>query len=245
MSGIKNQNGFTLLEILVAVFIMSLGFLAAAQMQALSLRQKQLAEQGTVATNVVQYASDRDMAEVRRLHLLNSTAYVDAQAERIPNLSYCDNGPPDDPCGGCPGQPCDPLEALTPNPADGVNEATCAAVDVNNFDPTKLIFRTTGAQCDADADAIRAANSSVLYLVKQATTNLPPIVNGIQTLTVSITYAVKTQSQVEEELSEGGDGFSVDLNDSLASQNYEVTAHQDDWSDFIPGWNVVNIPHIP
>ncbi|MGH7807992.1 MAG: type IV pilus modification PilV family protein, partial [Thermodesulfobacteriota bacterium] len=170
MSVTKDQNGFTLLEILVAVFIMSLGFLAAAQMQFLSLRQKQLAEQGTIATNVIQYISDNDMAEVRRRYLLNATAYVDAQAGRNQNPSrpYCD-GSANSVCDVCP---CDPLEAITLNPDDGVTETICAAIDINNFNPENLNFRTTPNQCKTDGAVILTAGSSPLYLVKRAVTDV-------------------------------------------------------------------------
>jgi prepilin-type N-terminal cleavage/methylation domain-containing protein len=235
MSVTKDQNGFTLLEILVAVFIMSLGFLAAAQMQFLSLRQKQLAEQGTIATNVIQYISDNDMAEVRRRYLLNATAYVEAQAGKVPNINYC-NGSANSVCDECP---CDPLEAITPNPADGVTETTCAAVDINNFNPENLNFRTAVTQCEADGAAILAADSTPLYAVKQATT-IQGLLNGVQTLTVTLTYAVKTPSQFNET------GIaSLSLSNSLVSQTYEVSANLADFSDFIVGWNAVNVPHVP
>ncbi|MBI2485479.1 MAG: prepilin-type N-terminal cleavage/methylation domain-containing protein [Deltaproteobacteria bacterium] len=236
MSVIKDQDGFTLLEILVAVFIMSLGFLAAAQMQFLSLRQKQLAEQGTIATNVIQYISDNDMAEVRRRYLLNATAYIDAQAGRAPNLNYC-NGSANSVCGVCP---CDPLEAITPN---GVTE-TCAAIDVNNFNPDNLNFRTAVTQCKADGAVISGAGSTPLYAVKQATTT-QAVLNGVQTLTVAVTYAVKTPSQFDKT---GITGItSVSLSNTLVTQTYEVSANEADFSDFIPGpgWDAVNVPHIP
>lgn len=235
MSVTKDQNGFTLLEILVAVFIMSLGFLAAAQMQFLSLRQKQLAEQGTIATNVIQYISDNDMAEVRRRYLLNATAYVEAQAGRVPNLTYCD-GSANSVCDVCP---CDPLEAITPNPDVDGTETTCAAIDMNNFNPENLNFRTTPNQCKTDGAAILAANSSPLYFVKRAVTDVDQDATP-DIITVSIAYAVKTLSQFNKT------GItSVSLSDSIVSQSYEVSANSADFSDFIPGWDAVNVPHIP
>ncbi len=60
----NNKRGFTLLELLISVGIMSLGFLAIAQMQFLSLRQKQKAEQGTVATNAIQFIKEIGMDRV-------------------------------------------------------------------------------------------------------------------------------------------------------------------------------------
>src|SRR5574341_101233 len=108
MIGTKNQEGFTLIELLVATLIMALGFIAFAEMQFLSLLQKQRAELGSTATNAIQFISDRDMAEVKRIYLLNSNARLDAQAGRALDLSYCD-GSANSVCGACP---CDPLEAL-------------------------------------------------------------------------------------------------------------------------------------
>ncbi|MEZ4547618.1 MAG: prepilin-type N-terminal cleavage/methylation domain-containing protein [Thermodesulfobacteriota bacterium] len=105
MSLLRNERGFTFTEIIIAISIMALGFLAMAQMQYLSLRQKQRAEQGTVATNVIQFIADRDMEEVKRAHLLNSIAFVEAQAGRLnagssaePHLQHCMSGNPDRMC---------------------------------------------------------------------------------------------------------------------------------------------------
>ncbi len=234
MQEIKNQSGFTLTEILVAMFIMAIGFLAFAQMEFLSLRQKQLAETGTVATNAIQFVTDRDMAEVRGRHLLNSTAYVDAQADRTVNLNYC-NGSATSICAACP---CDPLEALTPNPDNAVTETTCAAIDSHNLDPNTLIFRTTATACQTDAAAL-PADSEVYYIVKQSTTAVDAGVTP-NIVTVATTYAVKTPTQ----FGETGLG-SVSIRDSLASQTYTVTAHVDDWSDSVAGWTSVRVPHIP
>jgi prepilin-type N-terminal cleavage/methylation domain-containing protein len=47
MRAIKNSNGFTFTEVMIALSMMALGFLAMAQMQFLSLKQKQDAELGT------------------------------------------------------------------------------------------------------------------------------------------------------------------------------------------------------
>jgi len=118
---LNDKKGFTLLELLIALGIMTVGFLAIAQMQFLSLKQTRKAEIGTTATNIIQFISDTDMAEVRRLYLLNSAAFNNSVAGRIPDFSYCDgaappncpNTPCEDPCSGCPAQPCDVMEALT------------------------------------------------------------------------------------------------------------------------------------
>ena len=66
----SNSKGFTLLEILFAVAIMGIGFLAMSQMQYLSLNQKTIAENGTFATNLIQTITDMEMANAKRINLL-------------------------------------------------------------------------------------------------------------------------------------------------------------------------------
>ena len=232
----KNQEGFTLIELLIATLIMALGFIAFAEMQFLSLLLKQRAELGSTATNAIQFISDRDMAEVKRIYLLNSNTRMDANAGRLLDLSYCD-GSATSVCGVCP---CDPLEAITPNP-DNLPETTCAAIDRHNFDPTNITFRNTKALCLADAAAL-PANSSPIYIVKEAKTCVdnpnPPCSSGVTVVT--LTYAIKTSPQFDDT-----DITSVLIRDSIASQSFEVTAHVDNYSDLIPGWTTVRIPHVP
>ena len=231
----KNQEGFTLIELLIATLIMSIGFIAFAEMQFLSLLQKQRAELGSTATNAIQFISDRDMAEAKRIYLLNSNTRMDANAGRLLDLSYCD-GSATSVCGVCP---CDPLEAITPNPDNGVTETTCAAIDRHNLDPNNITFRNTKADCQDDGDTILAANRSVLYIVKEATTTVDAAVipNIVE---VQITYAIKTSPQFDDT-----DIISVLIRDSIASQSFGVTAHVDNYSDLIPGWDPVRIPHVP
>src|SRR3990172_10161715 len=207
----KNQEGFSLLELLIAALIMALGFMAAAEMQFLSLLQKQRAELGSTATNAIQFISDRDMAEVKRIYLLNSNTRLDAQAGRALELSYCDGGATSV-CDACP---CDPLEAITPNPDNGVTETTCAAIDRHNLDPTNITFRTTKPECQDDGDTILAANSSPLYIVKKAETNVvdPAVIPNI--VEVKLTYAIKTSPQFDDT-----DITSVLIRDSIASQSF-------------------------
>jgi len=235
MYGLKKQEGFTITEVLVAVLIMGLGFLAMAEMEFLALRQKQRAEEGTVATNVIQFIADRDMAEVKRRHLYNSIVYMDAQAGKTYDLSYCNGSSGNSVCNSCP---CNPLEFVISELDNGTVENTCAVVDLKDSDPDKVVFRNTLSDCNSDAASMREGNRPFLYVVKRAEAKEETI-NGIKTLTVSINYAVKTEAQFEDT------GFSVDISDSLASQVYEITAHQSDYSNFVPGWNEVFIPHIP
>ena len=229
----KNQEGFSFLELLIATLIMSIGFIAFAEMQFLSLLLKQRAELGSTATNAIQFISDRDMAEAKRIYLLNSNTRLDAQAGRLPlDFAYCDGSSANSVCGACP---CDPLEAITPNP-DNLPETTCAAIDRHNFDPTNITFRTTKALCLTDAAAL-PANSSPLYVVKKAE---PPEIVIPNIVEVQITYAIKTSPQFDDT-----DITSVLISDSIASQSFGVTAHVDNYSDLIPGWTTVRIPHVP
>lgn len=233
---LRNQRGFTFTEIIIAVSIMALGFLAMAQMQYLSLRQKQKAEQGTVATNIIQFIADRDIEEVKRAHLLNSIAFVEAQAGRLnagsssePHLQHCMSGNAERMCDTCP---CDPLMQVTPNPAQP-SITSCAVIDPYSFDPGKVSFSREPPICTA------AADSESLIVVKRVdsaidNTSQPPIT------TLTVTYAVKTKNQFADT------GFqSLAIKDTLAAQNLVFSAHREDWSQFIPGWNNVNVPHVP
>src|SRR3972149_10751850 len=114
----KNQEGFTLIELLIATLIMALGFMAFAEMQFLSLLLKQRAELGSTATNAIQFISDRDMAEVKRIYLLNSNTRMDAQAGRGLGLRYCD-GSATSVFGAWP---FGPFGGITPKPDHGGNE---------------------------------------------------------------------------------------------------------------------------
>ena len=242
MQKIKNEKGFTFAEILIALSIMVIGFLATAQMQFLSLRQKQLAELGTIATNMIQFMADRDMAELKRIHLLNSIAYMEAQAGRLdplsatePHLQYCTGEK--NVCTVCP---CNVLEAITPNPspqADGsgnpVPETTCAVVNVHDLDPSKIEYKYESPGCDA-------GGQDALYAVKQVLSQVDNTVTPT-VITLTVTYAIKTPAQFNNT-----DFDSVSISDTLATQDFVITAHQENWAEIIgAGWNQVNVPHIP
>lgn len=243
MRTVKKEGGFTLLEILIAVAIMALGFLALAEMQYLALRQKQKAELGTVATNMIQFVADVDLAEVRRLHLLNTITHSAAVAGRPLDLSYCNGTEPDTGCTGCP---CDVMEVLTsvsyPNPPEppAVNEdETCAPIETHDFDPEKLVFSTNVNDC-ADPDADMYIIKNVRLSQQQDPETL------VDVLTATITYAVKTPGQFRETgltIIDDANNRPI-LRNSVATQTQTITAHVDDWSAIIPGWAEIRIAHV-
>jgi hypothetical protein len=58
--------------------------------------------------------------------------------------------------------------------------------------------------------------------------------------TLNVTYGIKTKSQFAET------GFSgLNKRDTLAVQNMVFSAHEEDWSQFIPDWTEVIVPHVP
>jgi prepilin-type N-terminal cleavage/methylation domain-containing protein len=238
MLKISNDKGFTFAEILIALSIMTIGFLAMAQMQFLSLKQKQDAELGTIATNMIQFISDRDMAEAKRVHLLNSIAYIEAQAGRLnpsdenePHLQYCKSSNLDHICILCP---CNPLESITfAAPVDGSTETSCAIISTHDFDPENVVFETDQGNC-------ALTNDGELFIVKQVVTTTDGATPQVTTL--DITYAVKTPTQFEDTAFD-----SVNIKDSIATQQFSVTSHREDWTEIISGggWGTVEIPHIP
>lgn len=241
MLKISNDRGFTFTEILIALSIMTIGFLAMAQMQFLSLKQKQDAELGTIATNMIQFISDRDMAEAKRVHLLNSIAYIEAQAGRLnpgdenePHLKYCKTSNTDHVCVVCP---CNPLESITVDvPTDGTTETSCAIISTHDFNPENVLFAKqgiSGAPCTTAGDDVFRVIKRVVTTIGNAT---PPVT------TLDITYAVKTPVQFEETAFD-----SVSIKDSIVTQQFSVTSHREDWTEIISGgnWDKVEIPHIP
>ena len=231
----SDNKGFTLLEILVALGIMVIGFLAMSQMQYLSLRQSNMAESGTIATNIIQFASDRDMSEAKRLHLLNSRVYLDSQAGRSINKQddYCTTS--GGPCADCP---CDPLEAFTSQSlTDGSVENRCSVIDIVEFDPESIDYK----------DDVTLCTDSEFYLVRRVTSNVD-VVSLPNEINLNVSYAIKTQKQFDES------GFETSepdftINKSLAVQKYRVSAHVDTgWDNFVTttgDWSQVVIPHIP
>lgn len=237
------SRGFTLVEVLVATLIMAVGFLAMAEMEFLSLEQHRFSGYGTLGTNMIQHASDFDIASVRRIHMLNSTAYVDAQAGRVANLAYCDGNPPpscpggtcQDPCSQCP---CNPFAVLMPDFGDGRTSTFCSAVDVKNFDPAKLTYRESASLCLADGKALAEGGGVPAYIVRRVAASIdtgdtPNIAR------LELTYAMKTERQFRET------GLEVGQSGSYAVMSFEVSGHRDDWSTYLPGWNSMWVPHVP
>lgn len=221
------ESGFTLIEIIVALLIMVIGFLAMSQMQYLSLRQHMLADSGTVGTNYLQALSERDMAEVRRFHLLNSRAYLVAQSGAVPNLQYCSGGQ-DAACDSCP---CDPMEVLTTNTGATNTESSCASISKKDFDPADVDYGTSHEDC----------TGGDLYLVRRVETTVDTV-SIPNIIEVNITYAIKTPQQFANY--NFGDA-EITIPSSVVVQNYSTSAHIDNWSNFIAGWNEVRVPHTP
>ncbi len=240
---VHNKSGFTIIELLVAVLIISIGFLGLSQMGYLSLRQKHLAETGTDAANVIQFVTDRDLAEIKRLHLLNTKTYQDALTVKSLNLSYCD-GDSEDPCAACP---CDPLNVLTtntdPTPVGSADVITmCSVINMQDLDPD-LIFNTDETTCRSNMNTQSADENEIMIMVREASTT---VTNGTastpSTVVIDMTYAVKSIQQFIET------GLSTDLKDSLARDVFTVTAHEENYSDdavVLSGWTDVRIPHVP
>jgi len=231
----SKQSGFTILEVLIAILIMSTGFIALSQMQFLSILQKQRAEAGTIATNIVQFANDSELAKAKKMHQLNILVLLDTIAQRTPDYTYCG----DSTKFGCTECPCDPLTAFTPNPVVG-NEKTCSIIDINDFDPENLIY-TNQTTCQTTLDSF---GTEAMILVKDVDTN-SVVVDGITIMTLSIMYGVKSKEQFRDS------GLSVLLKDTLVAQSFEVTAHLDNYnengtiSSNPTGWINVRVPHLP
>lgn len=228
MSLAQNQSGFTLIEIIVALLIMVIGFLAMSQMQYLSLRQHSLAEDGTVGTNFLQALSERDMSEVRRIHLLNSRVYLDRQQGKLITTQddYCTGSV--EPCdSGCP---CNPFLVLTSTPGSDGTETTCAEIDLKTVDPAQIEYETNKSDC-SDAE---------LYIVRLVTTNVDTTVVPNE-VNINVTYAVKNGQQ----FGNYSFGDPLTIPKSVLVQNYEASAHIDNWSTYVPGWTQVTVPHIP
>ncbi|NIP31754.1 MAG: prepilin-type N-terminal cleavage/methylation domain-containing protein [Candidatus Dadabacteria bacterium] len=242
MGKIYQEKGFSLLELIIALGIMAVGFLAMAQMQFLSLRQHNVAQSGTLATNIIQFASDNDLVEIKRRFLLNSQNYIKGLKGLTVSSSpdFCDGTPPSncpnspdtcaDPCTSCP---CNPFTIITSKASlddDNSTETACAAVKLIDLNSDKLDFKTTASNC----------TNGEYYIIRQVTTNVIQSTNPVDPdlLQFTITYAVKSPRKFDET------GFNLKTKNVLALQNIEISGHFDDWSQYVPTWSNVLVPHI-
>jgi prepilin-type N-terminal cleavage/methylation domain-containing protein len=181
----SNNKGFTFLEILVALAIMSIGFLAMSQMQYLSLRQTNLSQVGAKSINLLQSIADRDMQTTRIIHLMNSRVYLDAQSGKtiINQDDYCDGTPPTDclkppctdPCTVCP---CNPLTVYTTDTTANNTETTCAFLSTVEFDPANIEYETNKTQCTNPACITANPPCTLeLYLVRRVVTTVNQLSN--------------------------------------------------------------------
>lgn len=255
-----NQKGFTLLEILVAVGIMTLGFLAVSQMQFLSLRQAGLAESGTTATNIIDLAANRDMQELRRLHLLNFRAFNLARdGVDVTSSPYCTGS--DAVCTNCP---CDPvLEVLGTNVTtlgntsladiqggtgaaafpDDLIAQTCASIELNNFDPAEINYIAAGSTTLPAG----CTNSEFILLrfVEAFRFNGNPLTDP-DIISLRITYGIKTLREIARDTRQGVSNSNINLSRTVASQTYGLSAYiETDWDRVVTNWDPVIIPNVP
>ena len=242
----KNQSGFTFIEILVALGIMTFGFLAMSQMQYLSLRQKNLAELGTVGSNIIQSAIDRDLKRTRKVHFLNQVIFEKEKRGIDTSVStfddFCDGTAPtscpqttcEDPCTACP---CNPLDSFTSDSTtNNFVETLCNPIDdLENFSPEDIDF-VDEATCNGI--------DTPFYLLRRVNTNFDNTVNPIET-TLNVGYAVKTPNQLTN--------YTWDdpliTSNSVLVQNILITAYINDWSDTVnraaEDWTNIMIPNLP
>ncbi len=239
-----SQNGFTIIEILAAVFIMSVGFLALSQMEFLSVRQKQMAEAGSNATHVIQFAADRDLAELKRVTLLNNQTFIIESSGTPANYTYCDGSSDSSVCSNCP---CNPLTRIAPDlttigTAVSIKDTECAAIDLDSSDIKSGIYTTDETTC---LSIYNSLNAEGLFLLRRASVSseFADAVTIDSIFTINLTYAVKSLEQfVDSE-------FSLALRDNLAVQGIAITAQTQDYSDTIPvssgAWGSVVVPYVP
>lgn len=203
------NNGFTLIEVLAALFIMSIGFLALSQMQYLSLKQTQLAHSGTTAANLIQAYSDSDLSRIRIIHSLNQQLVIRlSRDENIdandPILTYCNA----DPCGGeCP---CDPLKVINTDTENNNLTRTCSGIDIEAVNIKNPVYSTdidTCKKAGVDYFVVRSVDLRV------ENNEIPP------QRTFNIEYSIKNPTQFNR------DGLNPGA--ALATNTIEISAHTD------------------
>ena len=250
---IRNSNckGFTLLEVIVALSIMTIGFLAMSQMQYISVLQKTAAENGTFATHLIEGVSGFEIASAKRVALLNAKVYLDSQASITITTQddYCDNST-DAVCAQCP---CNPMQSFSSDTfnflQDGV-EVRCAPVDTKNFKIKDIQYFDNINDCSAVTDDINPS----FFIIRRVANEFDNTVTPNQ-VNSEVTYAIKSVKQLKDadngfELDEGGESGALAIKKSLAVQRYEISGHVErDWTNFVTlgggTWNEVIVPHIP
>lgn len=240
----KRQSGFTLIEILVAVFIISIGFLALSQMEFLSLRQKKMAEEGSDATNLIQFSADRDLAELKRITLLNARTFTIEANGRTADYTYCDGSSDASVCSNCP---CNPLSVVASDPTTvGTKDVQCAVIGIDSSDVTSINYTTDQTACLDDYSTILSnLQTEGLFILRRASveSETTDTVTIDSIYTVNLTYAVKSLKQFRD------NGFSLALKDNLAVQGISLTAQTDNYSDVVPissgAWDSVVVAHVP
>jgi len=234
-----SQNGFTLIEVLVAVFIMSVGFLALSQMEFLSLRQKQMAEAGSNATNTIQFAADRDLAEIKRVTLLNNRTFIAESNGKTADYTYCDGSSDSSVCSNCP---CNPLARVATDPTVvGTKETECAAIDLDSSDVKSVNYTTDETTCLNNYNSLGA--DGLLILRRASVVSEASSTTLTSIFTVNLTYSVKSLEQFVDS------NFSLATRDNLAVQGIAITAQTEDYSDTVPissgAWGSVVVSHVP
>lgn len=217
---------------------MSVGFIALSQMQYFSIQQKYKAELGTTATNIIQFASDTDLALAKKMQSLNSTVLIDVLAQRTPDYSYCDTGDGDNmDCNGCP---CNPISAFILDPTTLGDATSCAVVNIVDYDPDNLTY----SDLTTCLSNLESASTESMVVVRSSNLS-QSIVDSSTVQTIELIYGVKSARQFRETLG------TVTIQDTLATQSFAITAHIDNFNESgqitnnASAWQTVRVPHLP
>lgn len=234
-----SQKGFTLVEILVSVFIMSVGFLALSQMEFLSVRQKQMAEEGSKATNLIQFAADRDLGELKRVSLLNAQTFMNERNKSDADYTFCDGSSDSSVCNNCP---CNPLARIAPDTSNGTKDTQCAAIGLNDSNIINLSYTTDQDDC---LTAYNGLGKEGMFILRKASIS-SELSSGTALstiITVNLTYAAKSLKQFNDSK------FSLATRDNLTVQGTTILAQIEDYSDTVPlssgAWGSVVVPFVP
>lgn len=207
-----------------------------------------MAEAGSNATNIIQAAADKDLAEIKRISLLNNRAFLTEKDGRAADFTYCDGSEDYSACSNCP---CNPLASVTPDftitgSGPTIKDTECTAIALNNSDIKEFEYTTDQTTCKSfyDGLGVGSLGAEGMYLLRKA--SLSTAVNPLSLKTVTsvvLTYAVKSPKQFAD------NNFSLSTKHNLAVQGLIVTAQTEDFSDTIPissgAWGGVLVPNTP